>query len=345
LKSSPNELLVDSSPLPDVVKTLLGKVRRRALGLSSEETKYIRRGFRGATGEMRVRLEKVGEVFLLGYHAALEHSASVGLERALNQVEPEWRGFAFEGAAMALGLLDRLTPWGGTRVNQFLNGAGESHTYMVNVGVGWVWARLPVGFRRTRQRLDSLLGWLAFDGWGFHEGYFRWPKYIAGQSAPKRLSGYERRVFDQGLGRSWWFVNGGNPEMVARTIGNSSGDRQGDLWSGIGLAATYAGLADDSALRELREHAGSYWRQLAQGAAFAAKARQRAGNLTDYTGRATLALCGLSAEEAACLCDTTLENLPADGTQPAYELWRQRIQQRFRGALGGDRQISESRSP
>jgi hypothetical protein len=314
------------------VNYLLRKFRRRMLGLSSEETRYDRRGFRGASDEMRARLEKVGAVFMGGYHAALEHNDPAELAAELNQVEREWRGFAFEGAAMGLALLDRLTPWGGTRISRFLSGAGEPHTYMVLVGVGWVWGRLPMGFRRTRQRLDPLLGWLAFDGWGFHEGFFRWPKYIAGQPAPKRLMGYEQRVFDQGLGRSWWFVNGGIPELVARTIGNFPEDRRGDLWSGIGLAATYCGLADEVGLRELREHAGSHWRQLGQGSAFAAKARQRAGNLTDYTTRATQALCGLSAEYAARLCDTTLQNLPPDGPEPAYELWRKRIQQQLKPA-------------
>jgi hypothetical protein len=40
-------------------------------------------------------------------------------------------------------------------------------------------------------------------------------------------------------------------------------------------------------------------------------------------------LCGLNAAEAAQVSDEALENLPADGAQPAYEIWRQRIQQRF----------------
>jgi hypothetical protein len=69
--------------------------------------------------------------------------------------------------------------------------------------------------------------------------------------------------------------------------------------------------------------------QLAQGAAFAAKARQRAGNLKPYHDLACGVLCGLSAAEAAQVSDEALENLPADGAQPAYEIWRQRIQQRF----------------
>ena len=106
-------------------------------------------------------------------------------------------------------------------------------------------------------------------------------------------------------------------------------DRQSDLWSGIGLAATYAGIISETSLGELREKAGSFQPQLAQGAAFAAKARQRAGNLTDYTSLATKILCGLSADAAARITDAALENLPADADVPAYEIWRRRIQNHF----------------
>jgi hypothetical protein len=329
LKVCRKELLIYPSPNQVFVKTLLRKIRRRTLGLSPAETTYSRRGFRGATEETRARLEKVGQVFLRGYHSALEHGVSDELTSDLNGVEREWRGFAFEGTAMGLALQDRLIPWQSTRIERFLAGAGEPHSYMVHVGLGWVWARVPIGFRRAHRRLDPLLGWLAFDGWGFHDGFFHWPKYIAGQPAPRRLTGYERRAFDQGLGRSFWFVNGGNPEMIARSIGNFSAERRADLWSGIGLAATYAGTTDQDGFVELRAHAGPFGRQLGQGAAFAAKARQRAGNLTPYTGQATQALCGLCADDAANLCDATLGNLPPDNAEPAYEIWRRRIQERL----------------
>lgn len=309
--------------------TLWGSIRRRLLGLQSEETNYSRRGFRGATEEVKIRLEQVGAAFLGGYHVALQHDTQADLAMALNSVDQDSRGFAFEGAAMGLALLDFLTPWRRTRISEFLAGAGEAHAYMVHVGAGWMWARLPINANRARRRLDPVLGWLAFDGFGFHEGFFHWPKYIAGQLPPKKLAGYEKRAFDQGLGRSWWFVNGGNVELIASTIENFSADRQPDLWSGIGLAATYAGGVSEAVLVALRESAGSHWPQLAQGAAFAAKARQRAGNLTGYTDLAAKTLCGLSAVAAAQLSDATLENLPVDSVQPAYEIWRQRIQHYF----------------
>jgi hypothetical protein len=179
-------------------------------------------------------------------------------------------------------------------------------------------------------RLDPLLVWLAYDGWGFHEGFFHWQKYLAGAPAPRQVSGYATRAFDQGLGRSLWFVNGAKPELISKAINGLALQRHADLWSGVGLAAAYAGGATESALDALRQIAGRHQPCLAQGAAFAAKARQRASNLTDYTDMAATALCDLSAAAAAHLCDQTLENLPTNVEQPAYEIWRRRIQDCFK---------------
>ena len=277
---------------------------------------------------MRSRLEQVGASFLGGYHAALEHSVSQQLIDELETIQAELRGFAYEGAAMGLALLDLFTPWQNSRLGQFLKGSGNSHTYMVHVGVGWIWARTP-GLFANSKGLDPLLRWLAFDGWGFHDGFFHGAKYLRGHPAPKRLKGYERRVFDQGLGRSLWFINGGRPERISASIQNLAPERHGDLWGGVGLAATYAGIVSAATLGDLRERCGQHWPQLAQGAAFAAKARQRAGNISDYTNLAVDCLCGVSVSEAAQLCDRTLENLPATGPQPPYEVWRERIQKHF----------------
>jgi enediyne biosynthesis protein E3 len=311
------------------VKTSFGQIRRRIIGLPAEAADFQQRGFQGASACLQRRLEQAGRTFLAGYHHALESPLPEELAAKLAAVDLELRGFAFEGAAMGLALLDLLTPWRRDRLRKFLRDAADAHAYMVHVGVGWVWARVPFGFRRRQKKLDPLLGWLAFDGWGFHEGFFHWPKYVAGQPAPKKLSGYERRVFDQGLGRSFWFVHGGNVELIARAISNFSSDRQSDLWSGLGLAATYAGIVSEEVLQKIRERSGPFHPQLAQGAAFAAKARQRAGNSTDYVQRAAKVLCDATADDAARVTDAALENLPADAAVPAYEIWRRRIQDHF----------------
>jgi hypothetical protein len=85
-------------------------------------------------------------------------------------------------------------------------------------------------------------------------------------------------------------------------------------------------------LLALGESAGAYRPQLAQGVAFAAKARERAGNPAAHTDMASRLLCGMSAAEAAAVTDETLLDLPPDGDVPAYEVWRLRIQARLGGA-------------
>jgi len=265
-----------------------------------------------------------------GYHSALENPKLGHLVPQLDQAPLELRGFAYEGAAMGLALLDLITPWNRGRISAFLAGAGDSHAYMVHVGAGWLLARMPVNVEKIRRRFDPLLGWLLIDGYGFHEGFFHWPNYIDGQPPPQRLTGYAPRVFDQGLGRSLWFVNGTDSDLIAATIRTFSQERRGDLWSGVGLACGYAGgMGDDTALCQLRAAAGAFQPQLAQGSAFAAKARQRAGNITGHTRMACDILCGLTAEQAAAVTDAALENLPATEAEPAYEIWRRRIQERF----------------
>jgi len=234
---------------------------------------------------------------------------------------------------MALTLLDELAFRGATRFGALLNGPGQPHAYMLHVGAGWAYARLP--WLRWRipaaiQRLDPLLRWLAVDGFGFHEGYFHWPRVGERQQIPMGLRGYSRRAFDQGLGRVLWFVMCADPTRVWNTIARFPESRRPDLWSGVGLACTYAGGCETAELEELFDRSRAFRHSLAQGAAFAAKARQRAGNLVPHTEEACRVICGLSAADAAEVTDKALLRLPGgDGDIPAFEIWRQRIHHEF----------------
>jgi hypothetical protein len=308
---------------------LIGQLRGRLFGLSPEEASFARRGF--LVGEPRAwrRLEHVGAVFLRGYHAALEENDLRALARRLSEVEAEFRGFAFEGAAMGLALLDKLTPWRRDRWRAFVDGFAAPHVYMAHVGLGWAFARLRLRLAPHLSRLDPLLGWLAVDGYGFHEGYFKWRRYLGEREVPARLEGYALRVFDQGLGRSLWFVKGANVAEILKAVAAFEPARRADLWSGVGLACTYAGGAGRAAIEFLREAAGDCRPQLAQGAAFAAKTRQRAGNLTADTETACRIICRLTAAQAAEVTDLALENLSREAGLPAYEIWRRRIQTYF----------------
>ena len=307
--------------------SLLGKARRRFLGLSPAEASFAKRGF--LNGQARQRLEQIGVTFLSGYHAALEESEFVSLARRLNTVEAELRGFAFEGSAMGLALLDCLTPWRKDRWRTFTERFAEAHIYMMHVGLGWALARLRRDVSPYLASLDPLLRWLVIDGYGFHEGYFSWPRYVEQRTLPTALNGYAQRVFDQGLGRSIWFVKGANVIAVASAINAFPLSRRDDLWSGAGLACAYAGGCGRAEIQSLRIAAHDHLPALAQGVAFAAKTRQRAANLNSHTETTCRLLCGHSAAEAAAITDAALTDLHEDNAVPAYEVWRRRIQDNF----------------
>ena len=313
--------------------TGLAGIRRRWFGISPEEATFARRGFAAVEPAAQTHLERAGRAFIEGYNTALAKPQAAELSTELNRVEGTFRGFAFEGAAMALALLDLVTPWNRRRFDNFCECPdGDRHYYLLFVGAGWAVARVPWAcrrFERSLRRYHPLYRWLALDGYGFHEGFFHTERYVGERRTPRRLSIQARRVFDQGLGRSMWFSHGGNADRLAATVESFPVARRADLWSGIGLGAAYAGGVVPQELEQLIDHAGHYANHLAQGASFAAKARVRAGNPAPHTELACQVFCRSSADEAATVTDQCLVNLPANGTEPQYEVWRTRIRERF----------------
>jgi enediyne biosynthesis protein E3 len=307
----------------------MGKLAKRVFGIDPGETLIARRGFRCDVPELRERLEGIGSTFVAGYHAALETDGTPALAARLAEVASESRGWAYEGAAMALALLDFAAPWR-RRLDGLLHpqGPADPYIYLVHVGAGWALGRAPLSPARLLARLDPLLAWLALDGYGFHQGFFHAAEAIGERRVPPRTGfhPYARRAFDQGLGRSLWFVEGAHAARIIEAIEGFPKARRGDLWAGVGLAAAYAGGADRNALSALRAATDGCAADLAQGAAFAAKARQRAGTITPATELACAALCGRTAAAAAAATDEAMPGPahPVDSALPAYEIWRRR---------------------
>jgi len=247
---------------------------------------------------------------------------------------PAFRGFAYEGCGMAMAIRDALPMSGRRWTRDLLASRGANHVYMVYIGVGWAMARLPKMRWSSIAPHDPVLRWLALDGLGFHQAYFHTKKYIDGQHQD-RIPGWEpqayaRRVFDQGMGRALWFINGSDVQRAASCIGAFAPSRQGDLWSGTGLASVYAGGVDAGELSDMVRLAGQYRSHVAQGAAFAAKARLLAGLVTPGTELGVKVHCDMSVEDAAAVTEEARDRLPASDTDvPIFEVWRERIRQRF----------------
>lgn len=319
----------------------LRSLRRRVLTPGIAETTLAVRGFHEKSPEARELLETVGRTFLSGYGAAAEAGRPADAEPALLRLPPPMRGFGYEGAAMAFAVLDGLTVTGrARRLADFLTGEGNDHIYLAYIGAGWALARLP----RLRwpsvgsSAADPLLRWLLLDGYGFHQAYFHTDKYVHGRYRDEEFRwppggdrDYPNRAIDQGIGRALWFVGGADIDVVTGLVDGFPESRRATLYSGVGLAATYAGGAVEGELMALRHHAGEYRAAIAQGSAFAAEARVRAGLVTSGTTIATQVFCGVTPEDAARI---TIANKPTQvtgGDVPAYEVWRTSVAGEFAG--------------
>ncbi|MEQ4304181.1 DUF1702 family protein [Plantactinospora sp. B6F1] len=325
---------------------MLGSLRRLALTPSFAEVTFAARGFPVRATEATRRLEAVPQAVLCGFEWAIEVRTAWEVERRLELVEPELRGFAYEGAAMAYTVRDAMAGGRGGRARDLLRGPGRPHTFLTYIGIGFAMARLPrILWRNVLPDLTGVpyyptMSWLAVDGYGFDRAYFETDRWVTGQRRPapypwQGRADYFPRAVDQGIGRALWFIHGGVSPDVAAAVGRFATERQPDLWSGVGLAATFAGGSDAAGLTVLRGAAGDLLPHLAQGAVFAAKARDFAGLVPAHTELATGVLAGMTVPAAATLADDVAADGFGPGPEPAYEVWRQRVEARVASRLPG----------
>lgn len=310
-------------------------LRSRILTPGASEVMLEARGFHVKNSGSRELLETIGRTFLAGFAQAAQARLPGEVDEPLKRLPVRFRGFAHEGAAMGFAVVDALSPGKGHRFTGYLKGPGDDHIYMAYIGLGWAMARIP-RLRWPKYELDPLLQWMVLDGYGFHQAYFRTDRYVHRRARDSGLpwpadgpGWYTARVLDQGAGRALWFVGGADAEVVLDLIEGFPPQRRPDLFSGAALAATYAGGAGEAELRGFWKRAGEYRPQVAQGCAFAAEARHRAGLEVPHTEVATQVFCDMTPDQAA---QVALRNRPAEvvtGEVPAHEVWRRRIADEF----------------
>ncbi|GAA3748547.1 DUF1702 family protein [Salinactinospora qingdaonensis] len=320
---------------------MFGSLRKRVLTPALAEVTFAKRGFPAVPSEATRRLEAIPQAVICGFEWGIEMGDLWGVERRLSMVDPELRGFAYEGVTMAYTIRDAMAGGRGNRTRNLLNGSGYPHIFLAYIGIGFAMARLP---RPLWRKVVPVLGespyyptmtWLAVDGYGFDRAYFDTRRWVDRQQLPTPYPwdgapDYFPRAVDQGIGRALWFIHGARAVDVAAAVDRFPRSRRADLWSGVGLASAFAGGGTYDDLAWLAAAAGDYRPHLAQGTVFAVKARVHAGFVPAHTGSAATALTGLSVDEAVAVADSTAVTPQQGGDEPAYEKWRQRIAARFR---------------
>lgn len=271
-------------------------------------------------GPARERLETVSQSFLTGFNAVI-----AGETGRIDDIHEELRGFAYEGAGMACTTLDVLTITGGRRLRDLLSGQGMRYPHMIHMGAGWAYARLHMRPMWGIRSVHPLLRWLAFDGFGFHQGFFATDRTVGRQRSAGLMDRTRRAIFDQGLGRMLWFHECAGVDDVILRIAEFPPGRRADLWSGVGLAATYTGGASAAELERLSVAAAEdgFRAHLVQGSAFACASRLISGIVPEHTVAATPMLCGVEVDEAGGWTDTALIALGHNAhSGDHYQVWR-----------------------
>jgi hypothetical protein len=310
---------------------------------SLEDVGFARRGFDVEPTERTRRLEAVPQAVVTGFEWGIEDRDLATTERRLALVDPLNRGFAYEGATMACAIRDAMSR-AGHRTRDLLRGGGRPHIFLNYIGIGFAMAKLPRPLWKKlapdlrEPGLYPAMTWLCVDGYGFDRAYFDTGTWVDGQrlDAPYTWDGspsYWQRAFDQGVGRALWFIHGGHVGNVSAAVRSFADDRRADLWSGVGLAATFAGGSTAADLDALRAEAGSCAGHLAQGAVFAAKARHHAGFVPEHSSAAVHAFTGRTVEAVARLADDCAAAAPGDAGVPAYEVWRRNVRRQLSTAV------------
>src|SRR6266851_5230742 len=121
----------------------LGAICHRLLAPDPSAATFARRGFHVGDPRAQESLEQIGVRFLEGLEYGMTSQDMAEAARRLEAIAREFRGFGYEGAAMAFALLDGLLPTRRSRLDAFIRGPAARHIYMAHVGAGWAMARLP----------------------------------------------------------------------------------------------------------------------------------------------------------------------------------------------------------
>lgn len=279
-----------------------------------------------SSSKIAARMEKIREIFQHAMSIATAKGDLKLLAAELENTENEFRSIAYEGAAMALALKDFSNGHTLNRWRLFMEGPGAKHSAQVHAGLGWAIAQQRISALPIIETLDPLMRFRMLDGCGYYDGIFRQRQTIGNQIIPPDLESRLLTGYDQGVGRSLWYICKGECAKIPEMISAFSSSRHNDLWRGVSIACVYVGGCDSTMLRELLNYSLSYRTQLSVGTALVSRARNYADALTPDTELACQTWSNCSSQKAILM---TVKAEPSVAVHPddAYKTWLSNIEE------------------
>jgi hypothetical protein len=259
--------------------------------LRRDEAEVSRRAatFHIRQAEGRELVDRLGRAFLGGFNAMLRLD---NLERVADlgrRVDPHFRPFFFEGAAM--GYLPRgyhASDCRAERAEAALLAMDPAYRYLYYVGLGFWFGfrspRFPERIEMLSPYLDPMYAPLCYDGFGFKVGFFDSSGDVERTRVLERCPERHRRFAYQGLGRAMFFVFM-DDEPGFHAFREALPEHSVDLEFGRSLARGFAGVDRADSLLAYTEGASDERHRTARlvGVAWALAARKM--NDRDYFAR------------------------------------------------------------
>lgn len=192
-------------------------------------------------GPARARIDHAVHTFLAGARAWHE-----GRSDDLDVLD----AFAWEGAGLAAALAgDPEAP---------LIARPERAT-LIFVGIGWARSLAGSPIEPPTDDWQQRFGgssWMLLDGHGFASELFRRRRGSSCEPATPIAD-----AFDQGRGRALYFIHGGRPSAIARSIAALERTRAHALWRGVGIASRFTDGLDEATRTSLRDAGGEALRE------------------------------------------------------------------------------------
>lgn len=305
---------------------------KKIFGLPLSEVEFGTRGFYpDANSSTKEKLELSAKSVVQGYNIALQEGYSLALINQISMIENELQGFFCEGVGMGLFVKDRFSIRNTSHFDKFLQKEGRLHSYMAYIGAGLAIGVFKLPYENFLATLNPFYSNLVFDGIGFQHAYFKTAKYVNEQRYPEKAinDAVMRERYFAGVGRALWFISGGNDTEAVRLVTLYPEKVRAHIWSGLGLACTYAGGVDATTLSALKLASGKYRKEFITGCLIAVHTRVRAKNLADHNSLAAHVIADKEVAHISAVSTQTKQDLDGRAlldSHPTWGIWMTRLQ-------------------
>ncbi len=229
-----------------MMRAILRPILRPILRRSPAQIERQARHFHIEGEEGRELVRNVGSAFFRGFNRMIDASSARDVTGEGDRVDPHFRPFFFEGAAM--GYLPRsyyTRGAGASTVERDLMAMNPRYSYLYYVGLGFWYgfrhSRRPAALEELAPHLTPLYFPLCYDGFGFKLGFFDFARRPSSRAILAQVPENRRAFAYQGFGRSLFFVFYDDSAGFDREKAAAPEAHRDDLETGRSLALAFTG--------------------------------------------------------------------------------------------------------